>query len=329
MKPWLFLGLVVTLTMALLVGCVTGWITGGGIDSRVLNVQTLSLFNQRINSKLKDQSWLGDWIFRRERLALIDDDLRDSKPDLLILQEVLSRNGSPSESDENILAAGALQGYEFESLKIQEYEDTREFEELAVAASLPLKITPFRNPNLRRLWNLGIDGFMSVHMVSNEDQDISVFNVKMPSKVEDRGVWYQFMQEQIYQHLKAGGFCPERLIIAGFMPVDVDQIRFKEFLTRLQVKDVAEEACRITSACNTLSPTNEILLATMGSEEPSRTDRILVNSEAYVFSTARSFIQSTPASSYTKSFGLTRLWAARRFGWGASVRIPRCRGKGL
>jgi hypothetical protein len=242
------------------------------------------------------------------------------------MQEVMARAGSPSESDENILAAGSLQGYEFESLTVHDFDDTRETEDMLIAVSLPLKIAAFRNPNLRRNWPLGEDGFMTVHLANHEDQDIPVFNVKMPTKAEEHGKWYEYVLGQIAATMRNGGFCTERIIVAGYLPVGgAEQLKYKDLLETLNLKDVAQEGCRITSACNTAATQNEIFLATMNDEDQGRVDRILVSNGTYIYSTARAFTNSEPASSYSRAFGLNRMWPSRRFGWSAAVRIPRCK----
>src|SRR5690606_23224324 len=83
--------------------CVTGWFGGGsGFDSRPLSIQTLALYNQRTSSRLSKRAWKGDWIFRRDRLELIDGELRNVRPDILAMLEVMERKSNPSESDKGI-----------------------------------------------------------------------------------------------------------------------------------------------------------------------------------------------------------------------------------
>ena len=93
--------------------------------------------NQRVPSRLAKKAWKGDWIFRRDRLELVDQGLRNSKPDLLLLQEALARVGSAAESDLAILSAGAIADYDWRQLKVEEYPDTQEVESMAVAAAPP------------------------------------------------------------------------------------------------------------------------------------------------------------------------------------------------
>jgi hypothetical protein len=76
-------------------------------DERSFSILNLNLFNQRTPSTLSRKNWKGDWLFRRERLELIDEQLRISRPDIVVFQELLTRRGSPSESDINILNFGA------------------------------------------------------------------------------------------------------------------------------------------------------------------------------------------------------------------------------
>ncbi|RZA10050.1 MAG: hypothetical protein EOP10_35410 [Proteobacteria bacterium] len=111
-------------------------------DERSFSVLNLNLFNQRTPSSMSAKSWKGDWLFRRERLDLVDEQLRISRPDIVAFQEALTRQDSPSESDMNILSAGALEGYEWDASLVQTYRDTQEMQYHAVAVGLPVKLSP-------------------------------------------------------------------------------------------------------------------------------------------------------------------------------------------
>jgi hypothetical protein len=104
-------------------------------DSHKIKVQVLSLFNQRTASRLSTKSWKGDWLFRRERLSLIDKELGESKPDLIVFQELIKRDSNSFESDMGILSANALKGYKWKLSKKEVYTDTGEEEYLGLAVS--------------------------------------------------------------------------------------------------------------------------------------------------------------------------------------------------
>src|SRR5690606_4258987 len=110
----------------------------------------------------------------------------------------------------------------------------------------------------------------------------------MPGKSAGSFLWYKFIQERVWEFLKSGGLCPKRLIVAGYLPLDIESSRFQDFLEQMQLKDSAIGACEIGTACNTLATVNELFVATLNNEEPSRVDRILVNRDAYIYSSSRS-----------------------------------------
>jgi endonuclease/exonuclease/phosphatase family metal-dependent hydrolase len=181
-----------------------------GSDSRFITIQTLSLFNQREPSRLAKVSWKGDWVFRRERLELIDRELRNIKPDLLILQEAMSKMESPSESDRNILLAGALNEYDWHMRVTKEYEDSQEVESMAVAAGLPLRIDRAKTLSRRELWDIGDEGFLVATTIDVDGTPLTVFNVQMPYSENNRDLWYLFIKDRILERIKEEGTCPRR-----------------------------------------------------------------------------------------------------------------------
>lgn len=315
----------VLLSFILLSNC--SFFSGGeAFDSRSFSVQTLSLFSQRIGPRENRPPWKGDWVFRRDRLKLIDDELHTVKPDLLILQDVMERRKSPSEADRAILLAGALQSYDWESLPVREWEDTEEDQSLAVAADLPLKIQKEETiPGLQRVWMVGSDGYMAESLVSYEGDAIAIFNVQMPSRVGRTYLWYTFIQERIAAALKARKTCPLRIIVAGYLPANQDANRFNSFIEALQLKDASEGFCDVASKCLTATNTNDLFAASTSEAIPYHADRILVSRQAIVQSSSMNFSESHPASEYRELFGIEKLWPTARFGWLASIRFPKCR----
>ena len=170
------MGLFITVSA---VACVTPLERGSDFDRRDYLIQTLSLFNQKSPSLISDRSWNGDWLFRRMRLSLVDEEMRELKPDLLILQGVMNRKDSSSENDLDILHAGALLGYEYEKVEVASYPDSEEVESLAVSLARPLAVR--RIPDTRpRFWPLGEQGWLAAFLIRTDDQPIAVFNVEMP-----------------------------------------------------------------------------------------------------------------------------------------------------
>lgn len=304
--------------------CVSFWKFAPNYDSRILSVQTLSLFTQRENSSLSQTPWVGDWIFRRERLQLIDNELRESKPDIIILQEAMERKGSPSESDRSILAAGALIGYDWNELPIKEFIDVQEVQFMTTAVGLPLRIAEVDPEKTQILWSVGVDGYLAITEIDFEDQPMVVFNVQMPPKMGRNFLWYTFVQERIQDFLKGNKICPKRAIIAGYLPTEEGSQRFESFLQEMQLKDSSLGLCQIANSCYTATPTNEIFMATAPSETPALVDRILIHQSAIVYSGVRNFDHSAPPTEYSRSFGINRIFPTQRFGWKASIRLAKC-----
>ncbi len=305
-------------------GCVAGLVNLPlGSQSSFITIQTLSLFNQRDNSRLSKESWKGDWVFRRERLELIDQELRNIKPDLLILQEVMSKSESPSDSDGNILQAGALSEYDWHMRTVEQYDDSQEVEAMAVAAGLPLKIDRAKTSSQRELWDIGARGYLSAVTIEVDGEVLIVFNLQMPSSESSHDLWYLFIKDRIQERLRDEGTCPRRVIVSGYIPGSQDSARYREFMDQLQLKDASEGFCEQEGHCYTSTPLNEIFMATVGDERPSRSDRILVHQSAYVRSATVNFQNARP-SQRANPFGIERLWPTQRFGWAASVRFSRC-----
>lgn len=313
----LFAGVVVSCSLSFL-GRTTSF------DSKPITIQTVDFFNQRIESLTAKKRWKGDWLFRRSRLELIDRELRQVKPDLLILQQVMARKHSPSESDSSILRAGALTDYEWQELTVRDYPDTKEAESMAVAVGLPLRIVPSSDASARNLWMLGSDGFMTATTVDLEWQPMGVFNVQMPSDASTAGRWYSFIEERITEYLHRHKICPRRTIVSGFLPATGDVDRFAHFSESLELKDSSLGYCQAASRCYTATPTNDIFMATSSDQASSQVDRILVHRSTYIYSSTRNFATASTDSRFLKAFGLPSLWPTRRFGWTITARLPRC-----
>jgi len=306
-------------------GCVTGVLSrNGGFDQRALTVQTVALFDQRQPSRLAKKAWKGDWIFRRDRLELIDLELRNTKPDLLVLQQMMARSGSTAESDRRILSAGSLADYEWRTQEVERYSDTQEHKSMAIALDVPFRFTAAA-PEHRNIWQLGTSGYMLAATFAYEGQKVAAFNVDMP---KDEGIgryeWYDFIKERVREWIRQEHVCSKRIIIAGYMPGDAGTLSLSALVRDLGLKDTSSGFCQIDSKCYTATPTNDIFLATVGDESPARTDRIYVSQGAVVYASARNFAEVSPKNRYVSEFGLSHLWPTQRFGWVSQLRLPRC-----
>lgn len=296
---------------------------GSGYDTRALTVETVSLFNQRQPSRISKKSWVGDWIFRRSRLELIDNEIKNLKPDVLMLQELMAKRGSTAESDQAILAAGSLANYGWRLDLVEDYLDTLEQEYLGFALAFPQKFSQL-DGDKRQIWNMGAGGYLSVATFEYEGQPIDIFNVRLPDKSEGYQIWYSFLEERIIERLRSFRHCPKRVIVAGLMPGSEENPRFRSLLQRARLKDTAVGFCQIPSRCYTATPTNEIFMATEGEKSPVRTDRILVSESAYVYGSGRVFDDPDSSPRYGNDLGVSQLWPTQRFGWMSQIRLARC-----
>jgi hypothetical protein len=319
-----FLALFVCLALT---GCVTELFDlSGGFDGRAVTVQTADLFNQRAPSRLAKRSWKGDWILRRDRLEMVDTELRNSKPDLILLQDVMAKEGSGAESDYRILKAGALTDYEWRLSKVESYEDTQETQSMAIAVGIGLRFIPTAEGE-RETWVMGAGGYLAAATVEYEDQPLLVFDVQMPPHNDNDYLWYSFVQERIKERVARAKTCMKRVIVAGYLPGDEGARRYVEVLAELKLRDAALGFCQIPNKCFTATPANDLYLASVGDEAPTRTDKILFHQSALLYSSARNFEDSDPNSRYIREFGVNRLWPTQRFGWVANARLARCTAK--
>jgi hypothetical protein len=306
--------------------CVTGSFSElSGFDERMITIQTASLFNQKITSRIGSVPWIGDWIFRRDRLVLIDAALRNVKPDIVILQEVMAKRGSSSESDRNILQAGALEDFGWREAEAWEYDDTQEIQSLAIAAAPSFTfVDQDAGQPERDFWKIGNDGFLMASVLQVEGQPVLIFNVQMPLQLGQKYLWYTFLEERIAEWTKIAGTCRKRVIVAGYLPGDQDSKRFNDMTLRLELKDASTGFCQVASNCYTATSLNELFMATQGDEVPSQADRILLHQSAIVTASARNLTESEADVRWGRDFGLTRVWPTQRFGWVVNARLARC-----
>jgi hypothetical protein len=309
--------------LALLVstGCISG---GGGYDTRPLTIEVADLFNQRAVSRtLGAGNWRGDWVFRRDRLDLVEKSLTNFKPDLLLFQGMLERSSGGSERDQAILSAGALSNYDWYSHQVEEYPDTQEFEVMAIATGPLNRFSPLNQPT-KDIWLLGSGGFLQTALVEIDRDPLLVFNVKMPPLSDNGHYWYGFIEERIRERMREMKVCPKRVVIAGYMPADDTNQDFTGFINRTGMRDVAEGACQVQSRCYTATPVNDLFRVTEGDVTPARPDKIFVHQSALVYSSSRSLDESEATTRIAEQFGLTRFWPTQRFGWMTQVRFAKC-----
>lgn len=314
------LALVIATTLG---GCATFFQSTS--DERSLAIFYASLFNQRTGKATSGVQWGGDWLFRRERLLLVDKFLRDRKPDVLVMQEVMSRDGSFSESDLNIVGTQSLSGYKWDELEVNDYPDTGETEFHAVGSGLPVR--PVRiPPTIQRYWSLGKGlGHVTLFILELDQRQIPVFNVEAhPGTAADHDLVFASLTKIIRDAVLRDHYCPKRIIIAGRMPASYTSQALANFYDALQIKDVSAGFCELASDCYTASPINEIYMKTSNGQVPSQMDRILVHRSAFVQSAATVLNVPEDDDSFVSTYGMSKVWPTERFGWYSNVRLQRC-----
>lgn len=298
-----------------------GWQASQRYDDRSLSILTVNLFDQRLSPPHTSQSWRADWLLRRNRLELIDQSFRSTRPDLILFQDMLAKRGSQSDSDRSILAHGALHGFEWNSRLARSFDDTHEDSFLSVATSLPLRID---RAYPGQSMPLGKNGFVSFTKVHLENQAILVVNVEMPGKSIQADRWYKILKELIAQELTELNLCHNRLVIGGFLPGHSSWPGYQNLLDSFDLQDSSTGFCELASDCLTADAMNEIYMHTSDGELGSRPDRILIHRSAIVMNSQRAMTDLTSPSRYASRYGLERLWPTRRFAWFSQVRLAKC-----
>jgi hypothetical protein len=306
--------------------CSCALLSGGNrdFDERSFSVLNLNLFNQRTPSSMSTKNWKGDWLFRRERLELLDEQLRISRPDIVAFQEALIRQDSPSESDMNILSAGALEGYEWDASLVRSYRDTQEMQYHAVAVGLPIKLSPSA-PNQRPALPIGEDGAMTYSLLELDSSPILIVNLQMPEVTQKADALYPAVQAEITRLLDELKICQRRMIVAGYIPGSSIWEGYSKFLSAFNLKDTSSGFCEAASDCLTTSPQNDLFAAINNGQAASHSERILVHGDTIVLASSTSMNKVRQTSENGPQYGIHKLWASPVFGWEAELRLARCR----
>lgn len=287
-------------------------------DSHKIKIQMLSLFNQRTNPKNSTKTWRGDWLFRRERLSVIDRELSELKPDLAIFQKMMKRDSNSFESDQGILSAGALKGYKWRASKIREYSDTGEEESLGLALSSPLE---FLSNEEEQSTVLGASS-LALQTLKLEKQPILLANLEIDNAIVDS----QFgnIVSEVKRKIASDKICSQRLIFAISASPELEE-RIMKLSEIFELQDSAKGFCNTESACYTANSVNQIFDLVYGEILPRRVDFLLVSRSASIRMSEPNMKEPKQTElTYFKQFGLDSLWASDRYGWKAELTLARC-----
>ena len=293
-----------------------------------LTIATLENFDQRTPSRSGTKNWLGDWIFRRDRLELIDKNLRFVKPDVFFLQNSLEKFESFAESDINILLAGALRDYVSTRVEAEKIELTNETIGAGFIVAPPLQFLTATSEK-QKSWKLGEDGFLAVAEVSDGSQVTTLFSLQLPKKKEEAALWLEFTQQRIFEHFQTEvhdkSSCLEKSIIAGRISSDIDRKIMEKFLLGIHFNESSSGFCENAGKCQTSTSMNELFMVTQGDDVASQSDRILVHQSAIVYSSNRAFTEGLDTEKYKSEYGINHLLPSTRYGWNSQVRLKKCR----
>lgn len=299
-------------------------------DSRPLRFGMIDLYSQmerHIDPGVP--SWTGDWIFRRERLELVDQSLQIAKPDMLFLQNVMQRGASAYDSDQAILGAGALNEYQWQSHVTREHTLAGETARVAVACAAPMRVDPFFSTR-SGYWSLGADGYLFASTVIFEGLEIPVMLLRVSPGMAMQNLWYFYAYRYIRDFIEKHHLCSKRLVISGEFWGSYGQSDYQILLDLLQLKDTSISFCSDMTKCLTADPDNAMYQGIQDVPEAARNLRILVHHSAQVFDAKRTLHdERKPSRQQFKEgfYGIHPLEPAPYYGWEASVRFPRCGGK--
>jgi hypothetical protein len=308
--------------MCALLACATDFFSGSQTyDEKVLSVQSLNLFNQR--SALGAQStWLGNWVFRRSRLAAVDYELRKIRPDIVLMTESMSRKDSDSESDRTILQSGSLESYQWISAAVHEYSDTSEIESLAAAAGVPIRLEQ-GSGEFRR--SLGDGALVSGALALSLSQPIALIQIYLPGQVTGSAMGDQLV-DFIRDYSGREKVCPRRIVVAGTIPGDQRTGLASVLIDELGLKDVSDGRCPDANSCVTDTTANEFNKIAYGEHLSTRSNKILVHGSTYVLGSGRNFDAQMGVPDFLRpTVGVQAILPLTHYGWTSTVRLPKCR----
>lgn len=300
-------------------------------DADHVTVQYLNLFNQKAHKGVaKRRSWSGDWVFRRERLALIDSALRNIKPDILFFGEMLQKNSSPYDDDRVILSAGALQNHGWQAGAVKTHREGDEIESLAIVTAPPTRRDFMQLGRGPAVTGLVAEGEAHMLYLAQEiaGQQTLFVNVDIPRTVDlDRQ--FSLLNGLLGQAREIGeqaGVCPSRVIVGSHDGIPPRHASYQELLERHRLQDSAAGRCKNPSDCYSASPQNELFLRTFGDVAPESPVKIMAGKGVIIYEAGLNFEGIFPVSPYARKYELGMMFMSHEFGWRAIMRLPRCSG---
>jgi hypothetical protein len=288
-------------------------------DQSLVSIGAGSFFNQRAHPP--EKNWQGDWVLRRERLHLIDEELLKMQPDILVLQETMARTGSAFDSDQRILRAGSLADYVWSNAAVKYYPDTDEEEYISVVSKQAILKERTLAPS--QLITPAHGGALALQVIHLYNQaPLTVAHLTLPQGASDEARFLAQVKSQIDTFLKQEHLCEERLVLAGILPREKSK-NFQDFLKNFRLKDSVPENCLLED-CPNPHPTNLFFQVSKSGEADTRSARIYVPISGTLVESTVLFSAPQDSGLFVDSYGISSLWPTAHYGWMTRLKFSSC-----
>jgi len=291
-------------------------------ENTVLTVETLSLFNQKIPTMENGiNSWEGDWLFRRKRLALLDKLLENNLPNIIFFQEMLLKNAI--DSDAAILESSSLAYYKNLPVFIKEDPETDE-EEFASVYLRFEDLPPDAVKATKKVWKLDDSSYLVFQKLIVSGKPLYLFNVNLSSESKNPEQFFIFLRNKIEESIMAQEDCLNHIIVAGHF--GGEKLHNLNLMMRfLGLIDTASDFCDDGKMCDTKNPSNPILNSSSLENKFSRTDRIFVHKSTRIENAGITYSEHTSSlPSFKAKYQLHSMAPSLRYGWQAKIKFARC-----
>ena len=287
-------------------------------------VQTLPLFNQRTDvvSGTK-KSWKGDWIFRRKRLNLVDEEINKKSPNIVFFQELMKKNNK-SDSDSIILEYSSLAYHKPFTFSYQKYEETGEEEFAATYVRMGNYSVDADDQYV--LEKLKQGGYFVFQKILLDQVPFYLINVKMGDGPVAEG--FLELQEKIKKHLDGVKKCYNQILVAGHFKGQTNHPSFIRFLKTFDLVDSAWDFCEMNKNCYTESQSNPILNSSTVENKIYRSERILTHKTSKIDQSEIAFEKEEKTlNNLKKEYHLNTITPSIRYGWQAKISFGICLNK--
>lgn len=295
-------------------------------DRESFTVQTINLFDQDLEVETDEGriSLKGDWLFRRDRLELLDRQLSEKKANLLFFQNAMQRLGNWTDFDLEILKAGVFGGYGFLSAKIAEDEQTFETQLVGWGFDPSFVVDSSQDIKVVKKVNSGFASAV-LNFYGNKILLINVFTQKVSLKIDSYSELARFIESE----LNVKKICSDRLIVSGALDeIDSKGASIQLLGDQFDLVDVGLKRCpdekTHTSECQSVASDNRLAQGQTGMNF-LRNERILLPSSSRVSDLGRVVVQkSVNQSKYIQKFFAEDIYPIQQSGWMASARLIQC-----